>query len=105
MQRAAQCCTEVQETDAPVFSSIAKMRSSAEVMLRPKGSGNSMGPHFLPLLNAAVSSSSPRMSSGKGAPAASSVKGFISSSVKSRSRNTCSSSRGVHVKSLHTTNV
>lgn len=58
-------------------------------MILPKGSGNSKSPHFLPLLKAAVSSSSPLMSRGKGMPLESNVKGFISIKVKSRSRNTC----------------
>lgn len=44
---------------SPVFSSAAWMVSSAEDMVRPNGCGNSIAPHFLPLLNAAVSSSSP----------------------------------------------
>ncbi len=46
----------------PVFSSAAWTASSAEDMPRPKGCGNSMRPHFLPLLKAAVSSSSPLQS-------------------------------------------
>ena len=73
----------------PVLLSRVWTCSSAEVMVLPKGSGNSRSPHLLPLLKAAVSSSSPLMSRGKGMPLGSNVKGFISINVKSRSRNTC----------------
>ena len=74
---------------SPVLLSRSCTCSSADVMVLPKGKGNSRSPHFLPLLKAAVSSSSPRMSRGNGRPLGSRVNGFISKSVKSRSRNTC----------------
>ena len=80
---------EQRQHGLPVLLSSSCTWPSADVMLRPNGKGNSRSPHFLPLLKEAVSSSSPRMSRGKGSPLLSSVNGFISSSVKSRSKKTC----------------
>src|SRR5208283_5798574 len=50
--------------EAPVLESSSSVYASSFVRLRPKGGGNSIGPHLLPLSNSAVSSSSAAMSSG-----------------------------------------
>uniref|UniRef100_A0A2P2JZ47 ATP-citrate synthase alpha chain protein 2 n=1 Tax=Rhizophora mucronata TaxID=61149 RepID=A0A2P2JZ47_RHIMU len=60
------------------------MKLSVELRTLPKGSGNSIIPHFLKFLKAAVSSNSPLISSGYGSPFTR-VNGFISRKLKSRS--------------------
>ncbi|GIL78203.1 hypothetical protein Vretimale_7588 [Volvox reticuliferus] len=64
-------------SEAPVASSSAEIVSSAGVSTRPNGSGNSSSTpptfHLAASRYLAVSSSSTRISSGKGWPAASSV--------------------------------
>ena len=74
--------------EAPVLSSMADTVRSAGLKRRPKGIGKSTAasPHRRCWRYAAVSSSAPRMSSGKGCWVAGSiVKGFISMKEKSKS--------------------
>jgi hypothetical protein len=70
--------------EALVFSSSSWIKLSEGLRTLPKGRGNSMLPHLLKFLKAAVSSSSPLISRGYGSPFTK-VNGFISRNEKSKS--------------------
>uniref|UniRef100_A0A0A9CVM3 Uncharacterized protein n=1 Tax=Arundo donax TaxID=35708 RepID=A0A0A9CVM3_ARUDO len=70
--------------EALVFSSSSWIKLSVGLSTLPNGRENSMFPHFLKFLKAAVSSNSPLMSRGYGSPFTK-VNGFISRNEKSKS--------------------